>query len=266
MSNANTWNSLPKTINDSQTIAEFIAAQLATHNADDSAHGQSDEAIYNHRISTILDHLDQSITKSKFIFSLSDGLLFQENGSGFNAWSVVGTSEEDGVFASLFSIVAQIANNPPARGDAMASFCGYVFDYTSDNSYLDFVADFSNSDTLDSWISFGFGTLNTSATGFGFRYKESNQHLYAYHRIGTTFYETDLGTDYLDTFHRFRIEYNANVFTFYIDNVLVATHDSNIPDTIEDSLIDLGLKAKTGCSGFIEIKFMEFYQSQPMVI
>ena len=64
-----TWNSLAKTINDSQTIAEYIAAQFATHNADDSAHGQSNEALYNHRIAEILDHVDQSITNAKILAS-----------------------------------------------------------------------------------------------------------------------------------------------------------------------------------------------------
>lgn len=83
MANANTWNSLPKTLNDSETIAEYIAAQLATHNADDSAHGQSDEAIYNHRIAEILDHLDQSIINAKIIASHRT----------YNA--VVGTDPED---------------------------------------------------------------------------------------------------------------------------------------------------------------------------
>lgn len=72
-----TWNTLPKTINDSQTIAGYIAAQLATHNADGSAHGQSDEALYNHRIATILDHLDASVTNPK----IGDGAVSPEKSS-----------------------------------------------------------------------------------------------------------------------------------------------------------------------------------------
>ena len=60
-----TWGALAKTINDSQTIAAYIAAQFAVHNADVSAHGQSDEAVYNHRIGEILDHLDASVTYLK---------------------------------------------------------------------------------------------------------------------------------------------------------------------------------------------------------
>jgi len=78
-----TWWNLPKSTSDSQTISAYIAAQLATHNADNSAHGQSNEAIYNHRIADILDHLDQSITNSKIIASHRT----------FNA--VVGTDPED---------------------------------------------------------------------------------------------------------------------------------------------------------------------------
>jgi len=83
MPNANTWGALPKTLDDNQTIAEFAAEQLSIHNADDSAHGQSNEAIYNHRIAEILDHLDQSIINGKIIASHRT----------YNA--VVGTDPED---------------------------------------------------------------------------------------------------------------------------------------------------------------------------
>jgi hypothetical protein len=61
MSGPYTWGEMAKEAGDPTTIDDAIAAALAVHNASDNAHGQSSEAIYNHRIAEILDHLDDSV-------------------------------------------------------------------------------------------------------------------------------------------------------------------------------------------------------------
>jgi len=60
-----TWGNLAKTVSDLKTIVEEVQDQILTHNQDDSAHGQSDESLYNHRIAELLDHVDESISNSK---------------------------------------------------------------------------------------------------------------------------------------------------------------------------------------------------------
>lgn len=60
-----TWGQLAKAVADLTKISEEIDAKILTHNEDESAHSQSNEAIYNHRIAEILDHLDDSITPAK---------------------------------------------------------------------------------------------------------------------------------------------------------------------------------------------------------
>lgn len=59
------WYTLGRVINDPTTIDEDIDAKILAHNFDPSAHGQSDEAVYNHRISTLLDHVNYSIYNIK---------------------------------------------------------------------------------------------------------------------------------------------------------------------------------------------------------
>lgn len=59
------WYTLGKTIGDPTTIDEEIDALILAHNLDASAHGQSDEAVYNHRISELLDHVNYSIYNIK---------------------------------------------------------------------------------------------------------------------------------------------------------------------------------------------------------
>ena len=59
------WYALGRDVNDPQTILEAVDEKILTHNLDPSAHGQSDEAIYMHRISTLLDHVNYSIYNIK---------------------------------------------------------------------------------------------------------------------------------------------------------------------------------------------------------
>ena len=60
-----TWGQLAKAVGDNTLIDSEIAALILAHNLDPSAHGQSNEAVYLHRIAAELDHIDQSITNAK---------------------------------------------------------------------------------------------------------------------------------------------------------------------------------------------------------
>ena len=51
-----TWYLLNRTVADLQTVMEAIDAKMLTHNQDPSAHGQSSEAVYEHRNTYALDH------------------------------------------------------------------------------------------------------------------------------------------------------------------------------------------------------------------
>ncbi len=60
-----TWYALGRDVLDNQTIIEEMQAEILAHNQDVSAHGQGSEAIYNHRISELLDHVSYSIYNAK---------------------------------------------------------------------------------------------------------------------------------------------------------------------------------------------------------
>jgi hypothetical protein len=60
-----TWGEMAKSVGDPTSVDDEMNGKIAVHNADPSAHGQSDESLYNHRIAEILDHLDQSVNNSK---------------------------------------------------------------------------------------------------------------------------------------------------------------------------------------------------------
>jgi hypothetical protein len=60
-----TWGSMAKGIGDPTHIDDEIDSKLAAHNASDNAHGQSNEALYNHRVAELIDHLDESVENIK---------------------------------------------------------------------------------------------------------------------------------------------------------------------------------------------------------
>jgi parallel beta-helix repeat protein len=60
-----TWGVLAKAVGDNTTIDEEIDGLILNHNLDPSAHGQSNESVYNHRIAELLDHVSYSIYNVK---------------------------------------------------------------------------------------------------------------------------------------------------------------------------------------------------------
>ncbi|HUV42312.1 MAG TPA: right-handed parallel beta-helix repeat-containing protein [Patescibacteria group bacterium] len=60
-----TWYTLARTIDDLETIQEKIDAKLLTHNLDPSAHGQTAESLWEHRVKPLLDHINYSIYNFK---------------------------------------------------------------------------------------------------------------------------------------------------------------------------------------------------------
>jgi len=60
-----TWGTLAKTVDDKETIEDYVSSKLNEHNEDYSAHSQANEPIYNHRNADVLDHLDDSVTFEK---------------------------------------------------------------------------------------------------------------------------------------------------------------------------------------------------------
>lgn len=56
-----TWYALGRTVEDTESILEAVDAKILTHNLDPSAHGQSGETVYEHRVASTLDHANYSI-------------------------------------------------------------------------------------------------------------------------------------------------------------------------------------------------------------
>ncbi|MCX6743524.1 MAG: hypothetical protein NT116_04780 [Candidatus Parcubacteria bacterium] len=260
-----TWGMVPKSQSNPDTIDDQIDADIIAHNADESAHLAAGQSLQSHKAAEIIDHIAGSVVADKLARVLSDGLLFREDGRTFDVWSLyqIGASSE--VVAGILQLYCHIEDPSPARADAAGIFGGYSITYASEILWLDFMANFSGGNSVDTWVSVGYGTLYVTGNGFGFRYKKSDGHLYAFHRIGATFYDTDLGEPPADEFHKYRVNFSAGAFTFYVDDVLVATHNTNIPTGSNTTVITLGCVVDPTGSGSLELRFLEYYQSSGMV-
>jgi len=78
-----TWGQLAKAVDDKTTVSEEIDAKILAHNNDPSAHSQTNEALYNHRVAEILDHLDESINNIKLKYPVrAYNAIVAQDGSG----------------------------------------------------------------------------------------------------------------------------------------------------------------------------------------
>lgn len=259
------WGALPKAQDNAQTIDEAIGVAIVAHESDPTAHLGDGESLQQHKNNEIIDHPALSIVTDKFLPQLLDGLLFKEDGRGASAWIIQQTGANEAVTSYLNNITCHIEDNPPARADFAISFHGYKIDFANDNFYLMFNADFSNAGTLDSWFSWGWGILYGGDIGVGFRTKASDGHVYAFWRNYATYTEVDIYTPPQDENHNYKMTYESGNFLFYVDEVLKTTISPALPEWLMSSVLTVGLKAATGGSGDLYIRYIEYYQSSAML-
>lgn len=259
-----TWGLMPKSQEDGETVEGAIVRLISAHEADPEAHTGANESLAAHRANEVIDHPAQSVVADKPAPYLSGALLFREDGRGSAGWIINQSGANSEVSDRLMNMYFYTEATLPARADVSIPFSGYKFTFASEIAYLEFKANFSNGNTVDTWVSFGYGSLYTSNHGFGFRYKASTGHLYAFHRITTTFYDTDLGVPPLDEVHKYRVNYTSSAILFYVDDVLVATHNTNMPTGTFYPVITFGNVANATGDGSLTVRYIEYYQSSGM--
>jgi hypothetical protein len=243
MPNANTWGSLPRTLNDSETISEHVAGELATHNADDSAHGQSDEAIYNHRIAEILDHLDGSVSLEKLT---NDKNIFWSSWQNIDGW----TNSSGLITPSILNM--RIYTTDVINNESYLEHIPTVMDYISSIGFSPFfqtTARLSSQSNQLAYITCGSYKLTALESYFGFKF--SNDKVYATTSTVAgglrTEHNTEITGIYTSDFHTYRANYNPTsvAIDFYIDGILKHSEDTDIPNTDMATMMCFYLKTTT---------------------
>lgn len=158
------WGGLAQSANNTTTIADYIAARIMEHNIDPAAHGLNNYALYNHRDSAVLDHLDYTVTSNKIT---SDQIVGKTLSTNIN----VGASQ-DGIKFDPNAIEAWQGGNmnvyiprsgsPQFFGDVLAAkFLQTKFSMSTCFESIDCVLD---PDNLISGQSLGFLQFNSGAS------------------------------------------------------------------------------------------------------
>lgn len=237
------WGLLNKSQVDSQTIEQVIDAKIAAHEADPASHLGVGESLQSHKASEIIDHVAESIvtdkirsfdvTDDKFAF---DRLTIESDFSSILAdvvycsGSGVLTNYTGLVYLSTGATIGSIAS---LRNETASEEFGV--DMLQDPIFF-CIAKLSSFDDLTAYWG-----VEPSNEGY-FRFFVTGGHLHCESGWLGTVDDTDLGlTVDVTEFHKYRVVYNTGESVkFYIDDLLVATHTSNLPENSPDYANQLG--------------------------
>lgn len=228
-----TWGLMPKSGVDLQTVDEAIAAAIAAHEADATAHLGTGESIDEHRKEGVIDHPAGSVLADKRTMT---ELSIDHDFSNISAWHTVGVVSNDdwpgvnlyvewgGVNTSTIYLTPQIPS----------PFDSYDFDSTM-QVLCKF---FEDSSRINGQISMG-----------SYGYKITSGVLRAYIKNGSSFvYSESIAIDLTGT-HLYRMQLNVTegVATFFIDGEQVASLNvpPNSPDTDDGPLISVTITGNT---------------------
>jgi hypothetical protein len=214
-----TWEGLQKSATDPTTLSEYIADQIALHEADPEAHLGVGESLEAHKTADVIDHPAQSVVADKLF---GGDIVIKTQFESLDPWSKTGTVFTDG-FNGLVLYTEYGAVNTSKVSASMYGN-GYLFNAVSDIYFeTQFANELSNSH-FNAWLGFLNGYVTTT-TGFGFQIRDGV--VYAHVRRGTSYTDVTLAGVSLSSSHFFSalFSFADQKVYFKIDGVLVATID-----------------------------------------
>jgi hypothetical protein len=231
-----TWGELQKAQDNPETIEEAIARIVGEHNDDETAHLGEGRSLNSHAASEIIDHLADSIIEDKIALraiSLNKLLSFNRERYSLALESLDGWDISSGVVLNCGEIFAQTGNvsNTTRTGITRA---GPLAKWNKD---LIFQCLFQLSATTNQLVYVVCGSIDENDPedqNVGF--KISNGTLYALHSKtdgeAKTEYTTEITGITLTALNIYRVELDqGSEIRFYVNDVLKATHNSNLPDS-----------------------------------
>ena len=220
-----TWDELAKTIDDLTTIDEEIDIKVLTHNQDVSAHGQSNEGIYNHRIAEFLDHLDGSISLKKL---MSDHILIHSVFESLDGWNDVAGGGTINCMIMGTNIRTDSATN--AEGDLYidSNDAGILLD-AAKNPFFQTTVQMNSVVAVEAFIVAGDKYSGAQDDSFGFYIHDAA--LYAYWTRSGTKHEEAIAGITTTNINIYRAWCNASdsEIYFYVNGILKYTATTSFP-------------------------------------
>jgi len=217
-----TWYALGRTVDDTETILAAVDAKLLTHNLDPSAHGQAGEVVFEHRTSSLLDHLFGSVSLKHLISSKINAMSCFESTDG---WNKSGTFNPV-LFAARLETTAVLNNEVHAYiENIIASFVPNF----AKNPFFQTSLWFTTNTNQHAYIAVGDYYTNDGET-FGFKIHDAT--LYAVVRESDlTEHATEItGIDITEmNVYRAYLDSTAGEVYFYVNGILKHTQTTFVP-------------------------------------
>jgi len=211
------------------TTIDVTSTNFDTTTADNLTDGTNADALHSHDLFTLFDASNGGgdlFVAIPIIYSVngSEAGRFGSNMTPSSTPAYISISDSAGATKSLFSATSSSASNPAAL------YPGLAFDTLFE---WRFTWNFSN-DSVHS-VYYGLDGENADTyptTGRHIGFRKTLGVLSATHANGTTQVTTDVssGLDF-DDVNYFKIVRGASSILYYINNVLVATHTTNLPSS-----------------------------------
>lgn len=228
-----TWGQIAKSVDDKQTIEDYVNGLFTAHNTDVSAHGQLGEGISNHRVGEVLDHLNGSVSwikmtgKQRFYYT------------PFN--SIDGWDFDKNAVPSFGGLV--LTTDPDPNHDSWLGVEPKPYSDLVDKNPI-FQTSIRFSTITDKKAFWGMGAADLDGSpdaGLGFGFLVTGGKLYAHNSDTNTDdhnRRTEITGVTLTDVNVFRIEFDTDEseIRFYVNGVLKATHGTYLPPDTDNLL------------------------------
>lgn len=251
------WGNLEKSQIDDEKIEEAIARLIQAHEDDPNAHVEVGESLQSHKVSEIIDHAVRSVVYDKIAeFGIDLKKLVGDQYMLMTCFeSRDGWNAQDGdagyiISASVFGLIVQTGGGVGAEVymSTEPSIADPVVKFNKDGFFQTTVRCYQTT-SQEIYIIVGEKT-----EGYGF--KILNNTLYAYHNNAAGEVTTEITgiTLTLHNIYRAVFDTTAGKIYFYVNGVLKATHDTDLPTGDTSIVFTYQVKTTAGGVRTIEVR------------
>lgn len=251
------WGNLEKSQVDSETIEEAIVRLIQAHEDDANAHLETGESLQSHKVSAIIDHVARSIIYDKiaefgidFKKLVGDQYMLMTCFESKDGWNAIDGDAGYIVSAGILGLIVQ------TDGDA-----GDDVTFASEPDVVDPVIKFSKDGFFQTTLrcfqtttQIIYYVIGEPSEGYGF--KIVNNTLYAFHCNGAGEVTTEIAGITLTVHNIYRAVFDATAgnIKFYVNGVLKATHDADLPAGDTSFLFALFIETTAGGVRTVEVR------------
>jgi len=216
------WGNLAKSADDTTRVEQSIQHYVGTHDENPNAHMGEDYALGVHRLQTVLDHSDGSVTTKHLI---RNSLVAISSFESFDGWGLTGNGSPGVMNARIYTTA--VTNNVSILRQEPSDSSLYFI--PAKDPYLSITVDFSH--ITDQVVYLLLGAIPDEGAGDGCGFKVVDGTLYAVWISSGAEHTQEISGITLTNPNSFAVEMDSSEgeVKFYVNNVLKHTSTANYP-------------------------------------